>query len=833
MNEPTTRVLSFPDPSTARFHLRCWGEFSLYDHVLRQERAPRGRKTRGIIAYLACQGAASVSRERLAALLWSERGDQQARASLRQALLELKPYVAGSGAPLVVIERDHLELNRLAVATDAAGIEALARGDSIDAFAQAVGGLGDRLFEGLDGLDPAFDEWLALERRTQQDRLLALGAGAARRGLENGAALAVSRLATALQALEPTNETIAQLGMRADFACGDRSAVRRRRQRLCEALRQDLGAAPSEDTEALFAELTAPGARQAAAREPMRPAPASLPPPATEAPAAVAAEPRAERWLDRARRWSRARRWVAATLLLLLAASGGAGWLLSRTGKDEEAAAPRLAVSPFIALQPDPATKDLAAGLSDQLVGLLKENVVGLSLVDQPPSGAAERADLRLTGTVSRDGGNWRVRTSLEDPRQGVTLWAREFERSSEQQSVLPLEVGVATAEVVDDAIVGLQEKAPRRDARVLALALQSAEAAKDPNLMNPGEPRRLLEEAVARDPDFVGARASLALSLLFESARGAKGDRQSLAQRAREQADLAIRSDPAAAGAAYDTRYLMARVEAPDDLAAAENVLIEGSARATRFPFLYMRRCRFLAEVGLAREALPYCQRALALRPLASPLEQTYAEVLYADGTPDFATRVIENAVRFHPDHSETRRVQFELAAFNGRPEDAFRLLHRPDFEPCNCTPFPPEGTRALDLYLEARKSGTGQDAARAVAAMNAAVHHEQLHPRYLVFGAAALGRLDDAFAALEELAARPGLLPGLQGDPGLLFDGPATPLQRDPRFWSLVARAGYVKYWRTRGVWPDFCNDRSLPYDCRAKGASAATSPPQRASQ
>jgi DNA-binding SARP family transcriptional activator/TolB-like protein len=844
MAELLTHVLSFPEPSSTRFELRCWGEFRLIDRLQGSECLLRRRKARAIIAYLAAHGGGSISRERLSALLWSERGDEQARTSLRQTLVDLRPYTTDASR-LLIIDRDQVHLNGLVLTSDIARIEAIARTDKLDALAQALPQKEDRLYGGLDGLDPAFDEWLNLERRAQQDRLLSLGAEAATRGLNQGAHAAVSRLATKLQTLDETNETVAQIGMRADHASDDRSAVRRRYRRLHEALKAELGVSPAPETEVLFGELTgrilpmgAGGASPAAPAEPAVEATA-----AATAGAALRPSPRPEDeigelapqvrgWIGGFRRlsWRSAGGTALAAVLVFLACAEGVTWLL-REQIESTPPPPKVAVVPFVVLEADPAGRDFSARLGDQVVGVLKDNVVGLSLVDQPASGAVERTDLRLTGTVSRDGANWRVRTSLEDVPQGVTLWAREFERPPQQESMLQLEVAVAAAEVVDGAIVGLQEKVARRDARLLALVLQSEEAAKSPNLMNPGEPRRLLEEAVARAPDFAGARANLALSLLAESGRGAESDRQPLALRARAQADLAIRSDPAAAGAAYDTRYLMARAEAPDDLAAAENVIIEGSARAPRFPYLYMRRCRFLTEVGLAREALPYCQRALALHPLASPLAYSYAEALYAAGSPEFATRVIQNAVRFHPDHSETRRVQFELAAFSGRLEEAYPLLHRPDFEPCNCTPFTPEATQAMDLFLRARKSGTPQDADKAVAALNAAVRHGKLHPRYLVFGAAALGRLDDAFATLEEISKLPGRM--LQGDPGLLFEGPAAPLQRDARFWPLAAKAGYVKYWRTRDVWPDFCSDPSLPYDCRAVAARAAPSMPHRTSR
>jgi TolB-like protein len=484
-------------------------------------------------------------------------------------------------------------------------------------------------------------------------------------------------------------------------------------------------------------------------------------------------------------------------------------------------------VAAFAPLETDPQTRDLSARLTDQVTGVLKDNVVGISLADASRADG-QGADLRVKGTVSRDGGDWRVRAWLEDARRGVTLWSQEFEQPTSQESALQLQAAVAVAEVVDDATAGLQEKAARRDPRALALFLQSFDAIKNPTLMNGGGLDRL-EEAVARAPDFVGARATLSSALLYESVTGARSDRKLLAQRARLEAETAIRRDAAAAGAAYYTLALMARVQAPDDLAAAENVLIEGSAKAPRFPYLYMRRCRFLTEVGLDHDALGYCQRALALDPLAAPLGFRYGEALYAAGSPELAARAIDNAARFHPEHPEIRRVQFEIAAFSGNPNTAAILLHRPtEGAPYSWTPSP-EGMQAMDLFLAARKSGAAQDADKALTAMYAAVLHHGLKHRYFIFAAAALGRLDDAFAMLEQIAKLPG--PMLASDPGFLFDGPAAALHRDPRFWPLAAQAGFARYWRVRGVLPDFCSDPTLPYDCRAEAARVAGVAPAKA--
>jgi len=66
----------------------------------------RGRRARALLAYLAFAGAAGASRERLSGLLWSDRGDDQARASLRQCLLELRRELADAGIDALEVGRE-------------------------------------------------------------------------------------------------------------------------------------------------------------------------------------------------------------------------------------------------------------------------------------------------------------------------------------------------------------------------------------------------------------------------------------------------------------------------------------------------------------------------------------------------------------------------------------------------------------------------------------------------------------------------------------------------------------------------------------------------------
>jgi DNA-binding SARP family transcriptional activator len=831
MAEHAAHLLSFPQAAGARFALQCWGEFSVSDRIRHEERAPRSRKARAIIAYLALHGGAAVSRERLAALLWSERGDEQARGSLRQALGELRPYAA-EPAGFLLIEHDRVRLNMSAVTSDVAQLEACARADDVGALSRALDAKGELLFDGLDGLDPAFDEWLALERPVQQERLLSLATAAAERGLERGEYGAIARLATQLQALDETNEAVAQIGMRADLACGDRSGLRRRRRRLCEALKRELGVGPSPETEALFRELE--GAKPLAGAEAASVAPdAAMLDPASPPGAAPPGEPSpqptriAEAGESRPRRrrllalWTQRRFAVVASLLALLVASG-ATWLLRDRLPGQPASAPRVQLAGFSPLESDPDIRDFSLRLSDQVAGVLKNDLAGLSFVDPQNTASPKPAALRLSGTVSREGDGWRVKAEVQD-RRGVIIWAQDFQRPARQSEMLESEVAGAAGEALGDTIDALQEEAPRRDPQALALYVQSLAAIK--NTMDLGRPVRLLEDAIARAPDFVGARATLALVLFWQSQNAPKQDREQLVQRARREAQRAIRTDASVAGPAYDALYSIAREQAPADLAAAENLLLEGIAKAPRFPFLSLERCEFLVEAGLAREAEPSCQQGLAGTPFTAFSGVIYANDLYGQGRPKLAVSVLEKSLRYHPDDIGLRVTQFLIAAYAGAPDDMAALMHQTIYNGLY-NPFaetgPEEVARAEELFLQARRSGAPADVDKALAWESARVNDGKQDPRFLVWDAAALGRPDVAFATLDQVAK--GAIPNSRLTGDLLFFGPSAPLWRDRRIWPLAAEAGYVRYWRTRGVWPDFCSDVSLPYDCRTEAAKVA---------
>lgn len=127
--------------------IRMIGVFEVRDEA-GQDRTPRGAKARALLALLARTPGHRRPRRWLEARLWSDRGQEQASGSLRQALTELRKAL-GPLADRLASDRDCVAL--AGFGTDLADTTAARR-----ALAQ-----GREFLEGIDIPDPGFNLWLA------------------------------------------------------------------------------------------------------------------------------------------------------------------------------------------------------------------------------------------------------------------------------------------------------------------------------------------------------------------------------------------------------------------------------------------------------------------------------------------------------------------------------------------------------------------------------------------------------------------------------------------------------------------------------------------------
>ena len=83
-----------------------------------------GKKNQALLTYLAMNAGKRLSREKLINLLWSDRGDSQARSSLRQTLFALRQDLAGIDPTPLVFDGDIVAVNESAISTDVANFAA-------------------------------------------------------------------------------------------------------------------------------------------------------------------------------------------------------------------------------------------------------------------------------------------------------------------------------------------------------------------------------------------------------------------------------------------------------------------------------------------------------------------------------------------------------------------------------------------------------------------------------------------------------------------------------------------------------------------------------------
>ena len=201
------------------------------------------RKALALLSYLALTGA--TTRARLAALLWSDQPEEDARRNLRQELHRLQSTPAGAW---ITVNGDELALHPTALIDVARFTAAAAAGDYAEAAALYRGPLlQDFEVKGAS----AFMDWLASQREVIARTWRAALAGQARR-LEAEQDLAGAlRLVRLLLEEDPLQEAHHREAMRMLSLLGDRGGALAQYERLCSLLRTELALDPLPETAAL------------------------------------------------------------------------------------------------------------------------------------------------------------------------------------------------------------------------------------------------------------------------------------------------------------------------------------------------------------------------------------------------------------------------------------------------------------------------------------------------------------------------------------------------------------------------------------------------------
>lgn len=253
--------------------IRLFDGFALeaagYGHV-----AIKNRKACALLAYLALSSSEFQTRERLAGLLWSDRSESQARASLRQCIKQLRNAFAEIESDAFRTNRREIMLDRTGIAVDLKKAttrieEGYIGSDVVDGNATP-----DRILYGFESVDQAFAAWLHVIRQRWCDRWTHSLESTLRDSALNSAVR--SRAAEALVQLDQTHEEAHRFLILKFAEEGNVAAALRQYNNLWELLDREYDMEPAEDTQELIVRIKS-GPPLSARERPSLPAVAGYP----------------------------------------------------------------------------------------------------------------------------------------------------------------------------------------------------------------------------------------------------------------------------------------------------------------------------------------------------------------------------------------------------------------------------------------------------------------------------------------------------------------------------------------------------------------------------
>ena len=596
--------------------------------------SPPGKKLRALIALLALAPPAGWPRQRLAALLWGDRDEEQARGSLRQALAELR-RILGESVLLAdremvafdpaILRSDAVEFARLAAAGELAEAAALYRHDLLDGVALP---------------DSAFDDWLVVERTRLHD----MAVGVLSRLLATQSREEAITTGQSLLRLDPTNEHAHQALMRLYVTKGDRAQALRQYQICRDALRRELDIAPTPQTERLYREIRALKSGGEAARKH-----AAAEGQSSESPARA----------HRSKRW----RWAVATALILLVAAG-LGRLHPWAGTSSERATlrpdkPLVAVLPFANLSGDPKQDYFADGLTQDIITDLgrfpefqviahnsTEGYKGKP-VDARAVSEALGVGFVVDGSIQRQGDRVRITAQLTDAKTGKSLWSERWDRPDSDFFAIQSEISDQVSNRMGGGAGLIQEagriaahRKPPNSLTAYEFYLLGTERLEQVNQPDVEEAIRLLTRAVELDPEFARAWIELYHSHSVLSTFGVEPEK-----------NMRIAADAAERAVALD----------PSD-AEAHAVLAMS-----------------LGDRGDLVRAKAEFDSALRLAPGAAEILTFYASWASTFGEPERGAAMVDQVIRLNPNYPMWSNRQFSYAYFMvGRYEDAMNMMDR-----------------------------------------------------------------------------------------------------------------------------------------------------------
>ena len=231
-----------PPADRGRHELHLLGGFSLRDAAGQPVELPT-RKCELLLAYLAMPAGRLHGRDKLAALFWSDRDEEQARGSLRKALSSLRLAL---GPQALAGDRDSVALDAASVSVDADRLADLASKPA-EIGAAPAWRYGEFL-ESRPSASAEFADWLTFERTRCRNLAQTVLEAMAIRLADAGNLSEAQSVGQRLLAVDNLREESHRLLMRLYARAGERSRALTQFQTCRDLLKRELGVEPSQET---------------------------------------------------------------------------------------------------------------------------------------------------------------------------------------------------------------------------------------------------------------------------------------------------------------------------------------------------------------------------------------------------------------------------------------------------------------------------------------------------------------------------------------------------------------------------------------------------------
>lgn len=214
-----------------------------------------GRKAQALLAYMMLSSARQLPRTRLVGLLWSEKEELLAKGSLRQSLSQIQRELKALGCTHFHADQMHVALEIEQVACDLTEIVSDVERGIVHPLLLARERLTDDILDDLEGIDPAFSEWLAETRPLIHERLIDALAKLLPDEAQTIIPTNAETAARAIHRLDPENERAVRVLIKSHVAAGSIGAALAVYARLWRQLEDTYDIEPHRLTQDLIADL--------------------------------------------------------------------------------------------------------------------------------------------------------------------------------------------------------------------------------------------------------------------------------------------------------------------------------------------------------------------------------------------------------------------------------------------------------------------------------------------------------------------------------------------------------------------------------------------------